>query len=286
MNLQAVRFTNISLNKISARFHKRDENILEKISFSINQGEVTAILGPAGSGKTTLLNVLLGTQKFHEGSIQVNGLESNFEKNRISHYIGYVPQDDLTIDVLTVFENLFFRYKILSTAKLTNEIIHTRIDDLLIEIGLIHKKGSRVGNVTDRILSGGERKRLNIALELINEPDILILDEPTTGLSSQDAYEILELLRILADQGKIVLLFIHQPSSQIYKLIDKVVILANKHIAFSGNAMETLRIFREASREVPDYLDYLECPTCRNVNPDLLMQSIKDESINFWSALK
>jgi ABC-type multidrug transport system ATPase subunit len=281
---KSVRLTNITMRDVTSRFKQAERNAIEGISLSLNTGELGAVMGPAGSGKSTLLNTLLGRMKPVSGHVEANGIPLTKGLLELGNRLGYVPQDDILIESLTTKENLAYVEKLMfSNNSRSRQETEKHLLSVLNDVGLQEKADSIVGSMEKRLLSGGERKRLNIALELVGNPEMLILDEPTSGLSSQDAEEIISLLRKLANQGKIVLMVIHQPSSVIYKMIDKVLIL-NKggKLAHFGNAMKALTLFNEVSKEPNSLKDYIECPECREVNPDLLMKSLKTESTDFW----
>ncbi len=287
VEIDKVKIFNLNVNDISYQFSNSKEEALHKISFDLNSGELGAILGPSGAGKSTLLKVLMGEYQPYTGDIHINHqlLSKNKGLSEIQDHTGFVPQDDLLFGGLSVWENLFFRYR-LKYPEQSSDIknIESNISSVLENVGLKDRMQSKVGTAEQRILSGGERKKLNIALELLGQPDILILDEPTTGLSSQDAEEIVSLLRTIADQGKIVLIVVHQPSSTIYKMFDKVVILNKGQMAFFGDRIQALMLFKDVMGDSVES-SYVKCPTCEKVNPELLMKSLKFESANFWREI-
>src|SRR5690606_36569675 len=135
-----------------------------------------------------------------------------------------VSQDDLLIEELTVYENLFYNAR-LCFGNLTDLEIAKRCDEVLADLGLSETRNLKVGSPLDKTISGGQRKRLNISLELIREPSVLFVDEPTSGLSSRDSENIMDLLKELALKGKLIFVVIHQPSSDFYKMFDKLMIL-------------------------------------------------------------
>ena len=208
------------VNNISYKF-KNGNLGLRNINFSENQGRLISIMGASGAGKTTLLNVLSSIESPSSGEVLINGVNLHSEKKKIKGVIGYIPQDDLLIEELTVFQNLYYNAKLCfknkSDTELTELVIKT-----LINLGLSDIKDLKVGSPLNKMISGGQRKRLNIALELIREPAILFVDEPTSGLSSRDSENVMDLLRELSLKGKLIFVVIHQPSSDIYKMFDRV----------------------------------------------------------------
>ncbi|MDX1653567.1 MAG: ATP-binding cassette domain-containing protein, partial [Brumimicrobium sp.] len=197
---------------------------LHDIDFSENSGGLIGIMGGSGAGKSTLLNVLNGNYTPSKGKVTINGIDIHHDKKEIEGVIGFISQDDLLIEELTVFQNLYFNAK-LCFKDLTNRQIARRVISILQAIGLYESKDLKVGNPLEKTISGGQRKRLNIALELIREPSVLFVDEPTSGLSSRDSENIMDLLKELALKGKLVFVVIHQPSSDIFKMFDRLLLL-------------------------------------------------------------
>jgi ABC-type lipoprotein export system ATPase subunit len=160
-------------------------------------GKLIGIMGGSGSGKSTLLNILNGNLKPSRGHVTINGIDVHSERDRIRGVIGHVSQDDLLIEELTVFQNLFYNAK-LCFRRPDDEQVAERVLRMLQSLGLYETKDLKVGSPLEKTISGGQRKRLNIALELIREPSVLFVDEPTSGLSSRDSENIMDLLKELA----------------------------------------------------------------------------------------
>jgi len=211
------RYVTFEAAKISYKFPTGQIGIHE-LSFIERSGKLIGIMGASGSGKTTLLNLLNGNYIPTTGQVLINGLNLHQDKEKLHGIIGYVPQEDFLVEELTVFENLYFNAKLsfgdYNDLRITKEVIK-----LLKDLGLYEIKDNVVGSPLNRKISGGQRKRLNIALELIRKPPVLFLDEPTSGLSSSDSENIMDLLKELTLQGKLVFVVIHQPSSDIYKCL-------------------------------------------------------------------
>src|SRR6185295_13318604 len=173
---------------------------LHSFTFSVSSGNLVAVMGGSGAGKSTLLNVLNGSESPSKGHVHINGINLHVDKEKSEGLIGNIPQDDLLIEDLTVYQNLFYNAK-LCFGNLDDSEINKRVEITLDSLGLTETKHFRVGNVLNKTISGGQRKRLNIALELIREPSILFVDEPTSGLSSRDAENVMDLLKQLSSIG-------------------------------------------------------------------------------------
>lgn len=197
---------------------------LDSVSFTARKGELLGILGQSGSGKSTLLKTISTEIMPTYGEIQVDGKSIYSNISYYTQFFGYVPQDDLLYPYLTVYENLWYRGR-LRMPKLAKSYLDQKINNILQQVNLMHRKDTRVGDHKKKLLSGGERKRLNIALELLFEPTVIICDEPTSGLSYNDTEQIIDILKNLTDQGKIIIITIHQPSSTIFKKFDEVLLM-------------------------------------------------------------
>jgi ABC-type multidrug transport system ATPase subunit len=195
------------------------------------------------------------------------------EKRELEGIVGYVPQDDLLIEELTVYQNLFYNTR-LCFAGYSDEKIVRLVKKSLLDLGLDEIADLRVGNPLNKTISGGQRKRLNIALELIREPAVLFVDEPTSGLSSRDSENSMDLLKELSLKGKLVFVVIHQPSSDIYKMFDKLLILdLGGYPIYYGNPVEALVYFKTAVNHI-NARD-AQCEICGTVNPEQLFNIIE-----------
>ncbi|MGQ9846364.1 MAG: ATP-binding cassette domain-containing protein [Bacteroidales bacterium] len=247
---------------------------LHKMSFFAESGNLVGIMGASGAGKTTLLNVLNGSYQPTSGDVLINNL-SIYDKNNkeLEGLIGYVSQDDLLIEDLTVFQNLYYNAK-LCFDNLNELQIFRLVLKTLQNLGLYEIRDMKVGSPLNKKISGGQRKRLNIALELIREPAILFLDEPTSGLSSRDSENILDLLKELTLKGKLIFVVIHQPSSEIFKMFDKLLILdTGGFLIYDGNPVESIMYFKSKTHQAN--WSESECPTCGNVNPEQIFNIVE-----------
>jgi ABC transport system ATP-binding/permease protein len=246
---------------------------LHELSFEENSGKLIGIMGGSGAGKSTLLNILNGVEAPTEGSVSINGYNLHSDKKMLEGIIGFVSQDDLLMEDLTVYQNLFFNAE-LCFSNLSKEDVEARVEQTLNNLGLYEIRHLKVGSPLDKIISGGQRKRLNIALELIREPSVLFVDEPTSGLSSRDSEIIIDLLKELALTGKLVFVVIHQPSSDIFKVFDKLLILdKGGYPVYMGNPVEAVSYFKRAVNFINP--DEKECITCGNVNPEQVFNIIE-----------
>ncbi len=251
---------------------------LHNLSISEGPGKLIGIMGASGSGKTTLLNVLSGIFQPEKGQIRINGINLHEDPGQLHGVIGYVSQDDLLIEELTVYQNLYYNAK-LCFAHYTEQEIHERVMEVLANLGLDQRKDLKVGGVLDKVISGGQRKRLNIALELIREPAVLFLDEPTSGLSSRDSENVVDLLKELTLKGKLIFLVIHQPSSDIYKMFDKMIIMdIGGYLAYYGPPVEAITYFKKSSHQVDSHRGH--CHTCGNVNPEQIFNILDARVVN------
>ncbi|HNT49647.1 MAG TPA: ATP-binding cassette domain-containing protein, partial [Cyclobacteriaceae bacterium] len=241
-------------------------------------GKLIGIMGASGAGKTTLLNIMAGLEKPSKGQIKINGFDIHTEKRKVEGVIGYVSQDDLLIEELTVYQNLYYNAR-LCFANLNEIEIDFRVMKVLEDLGLDQRKDLKVGSVLDKKISGGQRKRLNIALELLRQPAVLFLDEPTSGLSSRDSENVIDLLKELSLKGKLIFVVIHQPSSDIYKMFDKMLIMdTGGYPAFYGNPVEAVTYFKRATHQVDSNRG--QCEVCGNVNPEQIFNIIEAKVVD------
>lgn len=276
---EEIQTTKLSFNATIDEYRFPNGTVgLKDIVVSEGPGKLIAIMGASGAGKTTLLNVLAGLEKPTKGEILINGYNIHSRPDKIKGVVGYVSQDDLLIEELTVFENLYYNAK-LCFAHFSENEIKDRVQEVLENLGLETRKDLKVGSVLDKKISGGQRKRLNIALELIREPAILFLDEPTSGLSSRDSENVIDLLKELSLKGKLVFVIIHQPSSDIYKMFDKIIIMDTGGFpTYYGTPVEAVSYFKRATHQA--HSNRGQCETCGNVNPEQIFNIIEAKVVD------
>lgn len=276
-------FANLSFNCNDLEFRFPNNAIgLRNINFSECQGRLVGIMGASGAGKTTLLNVLSGITSPYKGSVKINGIDLHREKEKLEGVIGLIPQDDLLIEELTVFENLYFSAKF-CFKDMPEDEIKEKVDNVLKSLGLYERRDLKVGNSLNKLISGGQRKRLNIALELIREPSVLFVDEPTSGLSSRDSENVMDLLSELTLKGKLIFVVIHQPSSQIYKMFDKMIILdTGGYMVYYGHPTDAISYFKTIDGQVKS--EEGECPHCGNATPEVIFDIIEARKVNEFGS--
>lgn len=252
-----IQIGELAVRDISHQF-KGGNTALSNISFKLPCGSMMAIMGPSGSGKTTLLQVLLGDIRASNSKILIDDMDYVANFSFYQKYIGYVPQDDLLFANLTVYENLYYRIKLALPNLKNNAEIRARIENLLHSVGLFEQRNMIVGDVMNKKLSGGQRRRLNIALELVLNPVIIILDEPTSGLSSKDSENIAEFLSDLKEQNKIVICTIHQPNATVFGAFDRVLLLdKGGHQVYFGSSKDVFTYFDAELADIGTRTNYL-----------------------------
>jgi ABC-type multidrug transport system ATPase subunit len=260
------------------------KQLLAPVSFTVYPSELVALMGPAGAGKTTLLKALNGYTRPGSGHVLFNraSLYDYYELYRLQ--MGYVPQDDIVHANLQVDEAL--RYSLQLRTDLNEDEMDRRIDQVLGDLKLTDKKKTTIGSPEKKVLSGGQRKRVNIALELIHDTPVLFLDEPTSGLSSYDAEQVVDLLKNLTRKGKTIITTIHQPSLSIYKQFDNLIMVGRDRkddavgkVVFFGPAFpDSIRFFRDGGE--PSIA--VEDGDATALHPDSLLADLENASTAEW----
>lgn len=258
---------------VSLGFRKGQKEILHKVNGKFPGSQLIAIMGPSGAGKSTLLDVLSGYRKTGvEGAVYVNGRIRNL--NSFRRMTCYITQDDRLQTLLTVLENM----RIAADLKLGPEVSrHEKesiIEDILTVLGLYEHQFT----ITKR-LSGGQRKRLSIALELINNPTIMFLDEPTTGLDSFSCNQVVDLLKQLAKQGRTIICTIHQPSAKLFQEFDQVYVLSNGECMYQGCTNSLVPFLQSVDMPCPVYhnpADYVIELACGEYGDDRIQRMVME----------
>lgn len=256
VNLQIIHVTvewqNLSYRiQIGRRKDRTTKTILDDLSGQIPPGRLLAIMGPTGCGKTSLVNALAGRLPSGgqlEGSILVNGKPRGRGFRSIS---AYVMQDDVLFSNLTVRETFEFAAKMRLPSEVKTSVKMALVDQIITELGLSKAQNTRIGNEFIRGVSGGERKRTNIGIELLSGASLIFLDEPTSGLDAFQAQNVMESLWTLAGNGRTVISTIHQPRSSIYKMFDLLLLLSEGREMFFGPASDATQWFADAGFACP-----------------------------------
>lgn len=251
--------------------------LLDAVSLSIFPAELVALMGPAGAGKTTFLKAVNGYSAPAAGSVLFNGSDLYRFYDRFRQQMSYVPQDDIVHAELTVREALYFTAKL--RTDLTDPEIEQRIDAVLNSLGIQDKKNTIIGSQEKRVLSGGQRKRVNIAMELIAEAPVIFLDEPTSGLSSYDAENVVHVLKKLSCEGTTIVTTIHQPSLDIFKLFDDLIMISRDRggtgaLAYFGPAYpDSIEFFNPSLRK-----------STSELSPEMLLSGLAQKPTSEWAA--
>ncbi|XVE60165.1 hypothetical protein DITRI_Ditri05aG0106000 [Diplodiscus trichospermus] len=247
-----------------------EKYILHGVTGLAHPGEVLALMGPSGGGKTTLLNLLSGRAKFDSGTITYN--DQPYSKS-LKWRIGFVLQDDVAFPHLTVKETLTYAALLRLPKTLTMQQKKERAMSVISELDLERCQNTVIGGTFFRGISGGERKRVCIANEVLLNPSLLLLDEPTSGLDSTTALQIVQMLHNIAQSGKTVVTTIHQPSSRLFSKFDKLILLGKGSSLYFGKASDAML-----------YFSSMGCSPLVAMNPaefliDLANGNIKDKSV-------
>lgn len=241
------------------------KKILKGVSGSIQSGSMWAVMGGSGAGKSTFFNVLMGKTRHTGGVIKVNGHPKDMAKYK--KLIGYVPQDDIVLPELTVRENILHSARCRLPMTWRDRDIQAYVDALISCIGLSHVQHSLVGDANKPVVSGGQRKRVSIGMELAAAPMCIFLDEPTSGLDATSASSIMRLLKAITKLGVTTITIIHQPREQIFHGFDNILLLGLGSEIYAG-----------PTNEAPAYFDSLGFTFPSRANPaDVIMDIINGE---------
>jgi len=222
------------------------------VSGVLKHGELTAIMGPSGSGKSTFLNLMSGKVEKTAGAIKIN--DEEVELTRFRKIIGFVPQEDTMLRDLTVEDNVRHSALMRLPSNWSHEEKLARVDETLESLEIDHVRDSVVGDENRRGVSGGQRKRVNIALEMVMKPSLLCLDEPTSGLDSTTSFSVLSSLKDMAESGVNVIAVLHQPKYEIFSLFDKVLFLAKGgRVIYHGDRAGVVEYFEAQGFPLPSF---------------------------------
>ncbi|XP_037826696.1 ATP-binding cassette sub-family G member 1-like [Lucilia sericata] len=230
--------------KVKVPKQKEKKTVLKGISGKFASGQLTAIMGPSGAGKSSLMNILTGFTK-----TGVSGTINFGNAPKARKLCCYIMQDDHFYSLFTVEETMMLA----TSLKISSNCMSLKEKKLLIEQILDRLKLSNTKHTRCNRLSGGQMKRLSIALELIDNPAILFLDEPTTGLDSSSSFDTIQLLQLLANEGRTIVCTIHQPSSNIYNLFNQIYVMSRGYCTYQGSPGRTVDYLKSVGLECPAY---------------------------------
>ncbi|XP_028758819.1 ABC transporter G family member 12-like [Neltuma alba] len=251
------------------------KRLLNGLNGYAEPGRIMAIMGPSGSGKSTLLDSLAG--RLSKNVVMTGNIFLNGKKKRLDYgEVAYVTQEDVLLGTLTVRETISYSANLRLPTTMTKEEVNGIVDGTIIEMGLQDCADRLIGNWHLRGISGGEKKRLSIALEILTRPRLLFLDEPTSGLDSASAFFVVQTLRTVARDGRTVISSIHQPSSEVFALFDDLFLLSGGETVYFGEAKRAVEFFAEAG---------FPCPRKRNPS-DHFLRCINSDFDIVTAALK
>ena len=248
---------------VTVKDHKTKQplSILSSSTGHVVAGEVLALMGPSGSGKSTLLNALAhrvaASQAQISGDIMINGQRTT--SSQITQFSSYVEQEDALLGSLTVRETMTFAAKLALGRSMSAIERRQRIDSLIVAFGLLQQADTIVGTPLQKGISGGQKRRLGVASQLVTSPSILFLDEPTSGLDSAASREVISYIRQVAKEHRIIVIAsIHQPSSATFALFDRFLLLSAGKTCFHGPTSETQAYFERIGQPIPHHYNPAE----------------------------
>lgn len=265
---------------------KRTRPILQNVSGSISRGNLVAVMGGSGAGKSTFVNVLMGKTAHTGGQVTINGSPGKIA--RYKKLIGFVPQDDIVLPELTVFENILHSARIRLPRTWSSADIRAHVDCVIDCLELSHVRDSLVGSVSKPVISGGQRKRVSIGMELAAAPMAIFLDEPTSGLDATAAASIMRTLKALAKLGISVIVIIHQPRVEIFDMLDSLILLGNGQTIYEGPRADAHQYFEGAGFMFPEHSNHGDVITdiiTGNGRPYKKAGDVSKEAlISYWST--
>ncbi|KAL2751991.1 hypothetical protein ACRALDRAFT_1066098 [Sodiomyces alcalophilus JCM 7366] len=262
--------------------------ILQNVTGSIHRGSLVAVMGGSGAGKSTFVNVLMGKTTNTGGTVTVNDIPGKIK--RYKKIIGYVPQDDIVLPELTVYENIVHSAKVRLPSSWRDAEIEAHVDSVIDCLELSHVRDSLVGSVGKPVISGGQRKRVSIGMELAAAPMAIFLDEPTSGLDATAASSIMRTLKALARLGISVIVIIHQPRMEIFEILDNLILLGNGQTIYEGPEADVQRYFEGIGFQFPPHVNPADVVTDIITGNGRAYKKVgdvsKDALISHWAATR
>lgn len=254
------------------------KQILHSVSASMTPGTLTAIIGGSGSGKTTMLNTM--AERMTSGRLAFEGSTTfNSQQGVKNIRSAYVMQQDVLLPTLTVRETLRYSADLRLPPPTTEEERRKVVEEVILELGLKECADTRIGNHQHKGCSGGEKRRTSIGVQLLSNPSVLFLDEPTTGLDATSAFQLVRTLKDLARRGRTIITTIHQPRSEIWGMLDGLVILTRGSPVFSGKAQNCIPWFQSIGMELPEFVNpaefLIDIAAVDNRSPELECVSVE-----------
>ncbi|KAM7277147.1 hypothetical protein ACFE04_019013 [Oxalis oulophora] len=250
LEFSGLTYTVTKKKKLEGKWLNQEVDLLHKISGYAPKGCITAVMGPSGAGKSTFLDGLAGriASGSLKGRVSLDGAEMS--PSFIKRISAYIMQDDRLFSMLTVYETLMFAADFrLGSIPMADK--RQRVETLIDQLGLTSSRNTYIGDEGTRGVSGGERRRVSIGVDIIHGPSLLFLDEPTSGLDSTSALSVIEKVHHIARTGSTVILTIHQPSSRIQLLLDHLIILARGQLMYQGSPKDATLHLNRMGRKVP-----------------------------------
>ncbi|XP_024867190.1 protein scarlet isoform X1 [Temnothorax curvispinosus] len=252
-HITMLSWQNLSVYAMDQNRRTVSKQLINNVRGVVRPGELTAILGGSGAGKSSLMTALAFRAESGivvHGDVRVNGISASSSYMR--RHSGFMHQEDMFIETMTVLEHIWFMARMKLDGRMHTADIRLKIDCLLRNVGLIERRDTRIGGGDDgKVLSGGEKKRLAFATELLTDPDILFLDEPTTGQDAHSAGVLVSHMTTFALRNRTVLCTIHQPSSTIFGSFHRIILLAGGRVAFAGTSTQAIQFFSSQGYECP-----------------------------------
>ena len=279
-----IVFQNLSYtvpDKVQSKLQKKviKKLILNNLSGYFTHGRLTGIMGPSGAGKTSLIEILSGQSKQGEviGNIYLNGNPSDI--SNIKKISGFVFQDDIILKTMTVKEALYMSALLRLPEEISEQEKMNKVNEMIKLLHLEQCENTIVGDSLSKGISGGERKRLSVGMEMITNPSIIFLDEPTSGLDTYSAYNLIKNLKDLTNMGRTVISTIHQPSSDILRLFDDMIILNQGKIIYLGEVNNLVNYFASIGYQCPEYTNPSDFIFMNILNP-ISVENILNNNIN------